>query len=119
MTQFAVVLDIIICFVAGLLGNKFICLLFVMRCLGDGENECNDDSDESDGDESVSGVSTGGNGDGSGISSDESDGGSEKCAICLQRFQGQEIGSPETCEHHFCLKCITEWSKVRRNCVGF
>ncbi|CAG7835859.1 unnamed protein product [Allacma fusca] len=77
----------------------------------DCEDRGNDQGDES---ESVSGESE--NGEGSGMSSDDSDGGSEKCAICLQKFQGQEIGTPETCEHHFCLKCITEWSKKVATC---
>jgi hypothetical protein len=41
--------------------------------------------------------------------------GNNKCYICLNRFSGQDIGSPESCAdiHHFCLECIEEWSKVR------
>lgn len=46
------------------------------------------------------------------VDSDSSDGESEKCPICLSRLLGQEIGSPETCDHVFCLECIAEWSKV-------
>jgi hypothetical protein len=37
----------------------------------------------------------------------------EKCAICLKRLRNQKIGTPESCDHSFCLDCITEWSKVR------
>jgi len=36
------------------------------------------------------------------------------CYICLNEFDGQEVGSPDSCEniHHFCLECLEEWSKV-------
>lgn len=36
------------------------------------------------------------------------------CYICLNEFEGQDIGSPDSCEnfHSFCLECIEEWSKV-------
>lgn len=36
------------------------------------------------------------------------------CYICLNEFEGQDIGTPENCEriHFFCLECIEEWSKV-------
>ena len=37
--------------------------------------------------------------------------GAETCAICLGRMRG-EVGSPESCEHTFCLICILEWAKV-------
>lgn len=37
----------------------------------------------------------------------------EKCAICLKHLRNQKIGTPESCDHSFCLDCITEWSKVR------
>ena len=45
-------------------------------------------------------------------SGDEND---EHCPICLLRFKLQPIGRPEKCAHVFCLACITEWAKVRRN----
>ena len=35
----------------------------------------------------------------------------EPCAICLGHMRG-DIGSPEGCDHNFCLECILEWSKV-------
>lgn len=38
---------------------------------------------------------------------------SEKCAICLSKFKGQDIATPETCDHMFCLECLQEWAKVR------
>jgi len=25
------------------------------------------------------------------------------------------IGTPESCDHHFCLECIEEWAKVKPN----
>lgn len=37
---------------------------------------------------------------------------SEKCAICLSKFTGQDIATPETCDHMFCLECLQEWAKV-------
>ena len=42
----------------------------------------------------------------------ESDGESEKCPICLARIGEQDIGTPESCDHDFCLECIQEWAKV-------
>ncbi|KAJ8976329.1 hypothetical protein NQ317_010096 [Molorchus minor] len=48
--------------------------------------------------------------------SDSSDGQSEKCPICLRTFRLQEIGTPETCDHMFCLECIQEWSKNINTC---
>lgn len=45
--------------------------------------------------------------------SDLSDGETERCPVCLSRFTTQSIGMPESCDHAFCLDCITEWSKVR------
>nr|XP_023012736.1 serine/arginine repetitive matrix protein 2 isoform X1 [Leptinotarsa decemlineata] len=50
------------------------------------------------------------------IDSDFSDGQSEKCPICLVSFKTQEIGSPESCDHTFCLECIQEWSKNMNTC---
>lgn len=52
----------------------------------------------------------------SGFASDSSEGNSDKCSICLMRFTNQEIGTPEICEHIFCLDCITEWSKNVNTC---
>lgn len=36
------------------------------------------------------------------------------CYICLNEFEDQDVGSPDSCEdiHRFCLECIEEWSKV-------
>ncbi|KAK0085225.1 hypothetical protein PV325_005560 [Microctonus aethiopoides] len=47
---------------------------------------------------------------------DESDGQTEKCPICLLSFRSQEIGTPSSCEHCFCLLCIIEWSKNVNTC---
>ncbi|XP_059045610.1 PHD and RING finger domain-containing protein 1-like [Achroia grisella] len=52
----------------------------------------------------------------SGFASDSSEGNSDKCSICLLRFTDQEVGTPESCEHIFCLDCITEWSKNVNTC---
>lgn len=50
------------------------------------------------------------------IDSDSSDGQSERCPICLVSFKQQEIGTPESCDHTFCLDCIMEWSKNVNTC---
>lgn len=39
----------------------------------------------------------------------------EQCAICMENLVQQEVGIPENCEHTFCLPCILEWAKVRKN----
>ncbi|KAL0879840.1 hypothetical protein ABMA27_002379 [Loxostege sticticalis] len=52
----------------------------------------------------------------SGFASDSSEGNSDKCSICLMRFTTQEVGTPQNCEHIFCLDCITEWSKNVNTC---
>lgn len=51
-----------------------------------------------------------------GVQSDMSDGQSEKCPICLNKFQGQAMGTPESCDHIFCLECIQEWAKNVNTC---
>ncbi|XP_022256711.1 uncharacterized protein LOC106472430 [Limulus polyphemus] len=48
--------------------------------------------------------------------SDESDGQSEMCPVCLNKFRGQEIGTPESCDHSFCLECLLEWSRNVNTC---
>ncbi|KAF7493239.1 hypothetical protein SSS_05280 [Sarcoptes scabiei] len=44
--------------------------------------------------------------------------GQPTCYICLNNFEGQDIGSPDSCEtmHHFCLECIEIWSKQINTC---
>ncbi|XP_067144254.1 uncharacterized protein [Centruroides vittatus] len=51
-----------------------------------------------------------------GWESDSSDGQSEKCPICLNKFLGQDIGNPESCDHYFCLDCLLEWAKKVNTC---
>ena len=36
----------------------------------------------------------------------------DKCPVCLCPFSEQDVGTPESCDHTFCLECILEWSKV-------
>lgn len=36
----------------------------------------------------------------------------DRCPICLNRLRKQDIGTPESCDHCFCLECIQEWAKV-------
>ncbi|XP_068981259.1 uncharacterized protein [Bombus flavifrons] len=40
----------------------------------------------------------------------------EKCPICLLPFKRQELGTPSSCEHCFCLECLIEWSKNINTC---
>ncbi|CAL1267325.1 unnamed protein product [Larinioides sclopetarius] len=40
----------------------------------------------------------------------------EKCAICLSKFLGQDIATPETCDHVFCLECLQEWARNVNTC---
>ncbi|KAI4458625.1 phd and ring finger domain-containing protein 1 [Holotrichia oblita] len=49
-------------------------------------------------------------------SSDSGDDQLEKCPICLLPFKSQEVGSPESCDHSFCIDCILEWSKNVNTC---
>uniref|UniRef100_A0A914VP81 PHD and RING finger domain-containing protein 1 n=1 Tax=Plectus sambesii TaxID=2011161 RepID=A0A914VP81_9BILA len=39
----------------------------------------------------------------------------ECCPICLNAFDA-EIGSPEACDHKFCLPCIQEWARNTNTC---
>uniref|UniRef100_A0A1B6JSP2 PHD-type domain-containing protein n=1 Tax=Homalodisca liturata TaxID=320908 RepID=A0A1B6JSP2_9HEMI len=49
-------------------------------------------------------------------STSDSDGESEKCPICLTRFNLQEVGKPASCDHSFCVPCIQEWAKSKNTC---
>ncbi|XP_063800861.1 PHD and RING finger domain-containing protein 1 [Pseudophryne corroboree] len=40
----------------------------------------------------------------------------ENCPICLNGFRDQVVGTPENCNHYFCLDCIVEWSKNANSC---
>ena len=44
-----------------------------------------------------------------------SDGETERCPVCLNRLLDQDVGTPEACDHNFCLECINEWAKVQTN----
>ncbi|VEN39205.1 unnamed protein product [Callosobruchus maculatus] len=48
--------------------------------------------------------------------SDSSNGTADRCPICLLRFKNQEVGTPESCDHMFCLECLQEWSKNMNTC---
>jgi len=48
-------------------------------------------------------------------SSNSSDGESDKCPICLTRL-GQDLASPNSCLHTFCLNCLSEWAKNAKTC---
>lgn len=50
------------------------------------------------------------------VHSDSSDDQAEKCPICLLTFKQQEVGTPESCDHTFCVECIQEWSRNMNTC---
>ena len=39
----------------------------------------------------------------------------EQCAICMESLIKQKVGMPENCKHSFCLNCLIEWAKVKKN----
>ncbi|KAL6461475.1 hypothetical protein MHYP_G00296190 [Metynnis hypsauchen] len=39
-----------------------------------------------------------------------------RCLICLNKFSGQPVATPQQCEHLYCLTCITEWAKTTNSC---
>jgi hypothetical protein len=41
---------------------------------------------------------------------------SQKCPICLASFAAQEIGTPDSCDHLFCVRCLEEWSATSNTC---
>ncbi|XP_029644165.1 protein SCAF11 isoform X1 [Octopus sinensis] len=47
-------------------------------------------------------------------SSDQGDG--DDCPICLNRLKYQDIGTPESCDHSFCLDCIQLWARNVNTC---
>lgn len=50
-------------------------------------------------------------------SSSSSDGESDKCPICLTRLGQQDLASPDSCLHTYCLNCLTEWAKVKYSII--
>jgi PHD and RING finger domain-containing protein 1 len=50
------------------------------------------------------------------VSSSSSDGDSEKCPICLTTLAAQGVGTPNTCDHLFCMGCLEEWSANANTC---
>jgi hypothetical protein len=40
---------------------------------------------------------------------------SEKCPIYLDAFQTQEVGTPDVCDHTFCVSCLQKWRKNNNN----
>ncbi|KAH9409766.1 PHD and RING finger domain-containing protein 1 [Tyrophagus putrescentiae] len=82
---------------------------------GDEESEEGENSDESDAETAEplkESTSTGP------IAAPRSPNSQPTCYICLNEFEGQDVGSPDSCEniHHFCLECIEEWSKQVNTC---
>jgi PHD and RING finger domain-containing protein 1 len=75
------------------------------------EAESNDDDEEGDEKDGEDNQES----DSSASGSDSSDS-NEKCPICLLSFHDQEIGSPDVCEHAFCVPCIEVWSSSVKTC---
>uniref|UniRef100_A0A5K3EPW9 SAP30_Sin3_bdg domain-containing protein n=2 Tax=Mesocestoides corti TaxID=53468 RepID=A0A5K3EPW9_MESCO len=38
-----------------------------------------------------------------------------QCPICCEDIQ-PPVATPESCNHHFCLSCLTEWARIRHEC---
>ena len=66
--------------------NRYLCLLYLL----DWETE--DETDDEEGEEEDEDLAT--------------------CPICLDKLRDQDVGTPEACDHTFCLECIQEWAKV-------
>ncbi|KAI4896254.1 hypothetical protein NFI96_031502 [Prochilodus magdalenae] len=50
------------------------------------------------------------------LSQDRNAPGAVRCLICLNKFSGQSVATPQQCEHLYCLTCITEWAKTTNSC---
>ncbi|XP_063218190.1 uncharacterized protein LOC134528471 [Bacillus rossius redtenbacheri] len=46
----------------------------------------------------------------------ERDAQAERCTICLSEFDTQQVGTPGSCNHSFCLKCLEKWAKESNTC---
>ncbi|KAG8230225.1 hypothetical protein J437_LFUL010853 [Ladona fulva] len=56
---------------------------------------------------------------GSSSETDDGEGPKTRCPICLKSLRGPggaEVGSPEGCQHCFCVPCIQEWAKNVNTC---
>jgi PHD and RING finger domain-containing protein 1 len=51
------------------------------------------------------------------MSDGSTDGQSEKCAIYSCEFVTQNVGTPQACNHSFCVDCLQEWLKNTNNCL--
>ncbi|XP_069480156.1 PHD and RING finger domain-containing protein 1 isoform X2 [Ambystoma mexicanum] len=85
----------------------------------DNEAEDNDDEDDEDDEDELQGALGGADPvtskpttNGSRSSDEEG----ENCPICLNVFRDQVVGTPENCNHYFCLDCIVEWAKNANSC---
>ena len=81
--------------------------LFGFAGSGTDDDGDDDDIEEEDGDEQMDAAAAGEAG-----ASEEDDGSADRCPVCLCPFRGQDVGTPESCDHTFCLDCIQEWAKV-------
>ncbi|CAG5116861.1 unnamed protein product, partial [Candidula unifasciata] len=81
----------------------------------DDDSEGDEDSDEEDDEEEEGDVEQGEEVDNADDSS-SGDENSDRCPICLNRLRVQDIGTPESCDHSFCLECIQAWAKNVNTC---
>lgn len=77
------------------------------------EEEEDDDEDDEEDDEEEDEMEEGDSQLGASQESDSGDEDLPTCPICLDKLRSQDIGSPESCDHQFCMECIVEWSRVR------
>jgi hypothetical protein len=45
-----------------------------------------------------------------------SDGDSLMCPVCFNILTTQKIGTPDTCDHTFCVTCLEKWTKIKNTC---
>ncbi|KAI8781279.1 PHD and RING finger domain-containing protein 1 [Biomphalaria glabrata] len=79
------------------------------------DDEEEDDNDEEDEDEEDEDEEDGGS-DTEDAAESSGDENCDRCPICLNRLRNQDMGTPESCDHVFCLECIQEWAKVTNTC---
>jgi hypothetical protein len=50
------------------------------------------------------------------ICDSSSDGESEKCPVCFVTFVEENVATPNTCDHIFCVGCLENWSEHMNTC---
>jgi len=86
-------------------------VMFIFGCVLISEWGSEESEEEEEGDEDA----TPGPSQTAASDSSDNDPDAERCPICLARLRDQNVGTPESCDHSFCLECIQEWAKVQQS----